>query len=93
MRINVSAQTMSVMAQRQRELFIYDGRDCLGRIDVAADGEARAFDHQGKLLGRFPTLVAASSAFNVPVEPRARSRSARRQMDAMRAIDSAEAAA
>jgi hypothetical protein len=59
------------MTRRQRRLFIYSGRDRLGRIDIGADGEARAFDRRGKLLGKFPSLKAASAAFKSVVEPRA----------------------
>jgi hypothetical protein len=46
----------------KRELSIYDGRECLGRIVVAANGKARAFDRQGKLLGAFANYEAASAA-------------------------------
>jgi hypothetical protein len=60
------------MTQRERQLFVYDGRERLGRIDVAADGKARAFDRRGKALGRFPNFQAASAAFKSPVRRRAR---------------------
>jgi hypothetical protein len=46
-----------------RSLSVYDGRDCLGRITVAADGKARAFDCRGKALGTFESIEAASAAF------------------------------
>jgi hypothetical protein len=49
-------------------LSIYDGQNCIGAIEVADDGEARAFDRRGKLLGSFPSLKAASAAFNSSVE-------------------------
>jgi hypothetical protein len=46
----------------QREFSIYDGRECLGRIAVAANGKARAFDSRGKSLGTFESFEAASAA-------------------------------
>ncbi len=46
----------------QREFSIYDGRDCLGRIAVAASGKVRAFDSRGKSLGTFQSLDGASDA-------------------------------
>jgi hypothetical protein len=51
-----------------RRLSIYDGQDCVGAIEIADDGEARAFDRRGKLLGSFPSSKAASAAFNSSVE-------------------------
>ncbi len=49
---------------RTRELAVYDGRDCIGTIKVAADGQAVAFDRDGKRLGKFPTYTAASAVFD-----------------------------
>jgi hypothetical protein len=46
-----------------RELAVYDGRDCLGKIAVTADGQACAFDLRGKLLGTFESAKAAYAAF------------------------------
>ena len=46
----------------QREIAVYDGRECLGRITVAVNGKARAFDSRGKSLGTFQSLEAASAA-------------------------------
>jgi hypothetical protein len=57
---------------RMRELALYDGQECIGTIKVADDGSARAFDRRGKRLGLFPSLKAASAAFDIPVERQAR---------------------
>lgn len=51
------------LAQKQAELAVYDGRDHLGMITIAADRTARAFDRQGKVLGTFESIEAASAAF------------------------------
>jgi hypothetical protein len=51
-----------------RRLSIYDGQNRIGGIEVADDGEARAFDLRGKLLGSFPSLKTASAAFNSSFE-------------------------
>ncbi len=58
----------------QREFSIYDGRDCLGTIAVAANGKARAFDRRGKSLGIFESFEAASGVFSKS-EPEAVQRS------------------
>ena len=55
-------------AMRMRELSVYDGQECVGKIKVADDGEAVAFDRCGKRLGTFPTIKAAFAAFNSSVE-------------------------
>jgi hypothetical protein len=47
---------------RTRELFVYDGQECLGTIKVAEDGKAVAFDQRGKRVGSFPSLKIASAA-------------------------------
>jgi hypothetical protein len=49
---------------RGRVLTVYDGRDRRGRIEIAKDGEARAFNRRGKLLGHFATLKTALHAFD-----------------------------
>jgi hypothetical protein len=49
---------------RKRELAVYDGSECMGTIKVAEDVKAVAFDKRGKRLGRFPSVEAASAAFN-----------------------------
>ena len=46
-----------------RDLSLYDGRVYIGRIKVAADGNAVAFDRHGKCLGSSPTFKAAYAAF------------------------------
>jgi hypothetical protein len=61
----------SAAPRARRRLSVYDGRAFLGRIDVGPDGEARAFDAAGKVLGKFPTLKVAFATFNPLVEPRA----------------------
>jgi hypothetical protein len=45
-----------------REVAVYDGRDCLGKIAIAANKKARAFDSRGKSLGTFENFEAASAA-------------------------------
>jgi hypothetical protein len=45
-----------------RFISVYDGRACVGQIQVAPSGEARAFDCHGKPLGIFPTKSEALSA-------------------------------
>jgi hypothetical protein len=47
---------------RSREFYVYDGRDCLGTIVVAANGKVRAFDSRGKSVGSFEHFEAASAA-------------------------------
>jgi hypothetical protein len=59
--INRKNSRTSEFASR-RDLAIYDGRDCLGRIVVATNGRARAFDRRGKSLGIFESVEAASAA-------------------------------
>jgi hypothetical protein len=53
---------------RTRELSVYDGQECLGKIKVAEDGKAVAFDPSGKRLGRYPSFKAATAAFDTPAE-------------------------
>lgn len=48
-----------------RTLAIYDGHDCIGTIEESNDGQALAFDTDGKRLGSFPSVKAASAAFRV----------------------------
>jgi hypothetical protein len=55
---------LAVVTQYTRELSVYDGQACLGRIKINDDGKAVAFDKRGKRLGRFPSVEAASAAFN-----------------------------
>jgi hypothetical protein len=57
-----------------RELSVYDGRDCLGRIEVDTDGAARAFGRWGKNLGTFPNAADAQRAFDVPNDERIKQR-------------------
>ena len=47
---------------RSREVYIYDGRECLGRIAAAANGKVRAFDGRGKSIGTFDKFDAAEAA-------------------------------
>lgn len=56
------------MAQRPRSLSVYDGRDRLGQIELAANGTARAFDRWGKKLGVFSKLADAHRIFNTATE-------------------------
>jgi hypothetical protein len=49
-------------ADSTRELAVYDGRECLGKIAIAANKKARAFDSRGKSLGTFENFEAASDA-------------------------------
>src|SRR5205807_252777 len=55
------AWTRNFIMKRRRELAIYDGRDWLGKITIAADGEVRAFDRRGKALGTFQNFEAAAA--------------------------------
>ncbi len=50
------------MKPRARELAVYDGQECVGTIKVADDGNAVAFDRNGKRRGSFPSFKAASDA-------------------------------
>jgi hypothetical protein len=56
------------------ELLIYSGRDYLGRIEVAVNGTARAFDYWGKNLGAFANVADAQRAFDAPNEGRVKQR-------------------
>jgi hypothetical protein len=51
-----------------RELSVYDGHACVGTIEVGEDGEARAFDQDGKPLGSFASVKLAYAAFDTSVE-------------------------
>jgi hypothetical protein len=51
-----------------RALSLYDGQVHVGTIKVAEDGTAVAFGANGKRLGKFPSLRAAYTAFDKPVE-------------------------
>jgi len=51
-----------------RELFVCDGQLSVGKIKVAKDGTAIAFDPNGKRLGKFPNFKSACTAFNKPVK-------------------------
>jgi hypothetical protein len=55
-------------SRHMRELAVYDGQECIGKIKVAEDGKAVAFDPNGKRLGSFLSVKAASAAFNSRVE-------------------------
>jgi hypothetical protein len=61
-----------VATPRTRDLSVYDGQECIGRIKVTDDGKAVAYDPNGKRLGSFPSLKAASAAFNSRVGQAAR---------------------
>jgi hypothetical protein len=50
-----------------RDLSLYDDQECIGRIKVAGDGKATAFDVHGR-LGSFPTEKAALAALNSPLD-------------------------
>jgi hypothetical protein len=53
-------------SRQRREAAIYDGLVLLGIVKIADDGESIAYDARGKRLGLFPTLQAASAAFDKP---------------------------
>jgi hypothetical protein len=57
-----------------RDLSLYAGQECIGRIKVAGDGKAVAFDRHGKRIGSFPSLKAACAA----IRPSVRRTGARR---------------
>jgi hypothetical protein len=61
-----------VTTPRARELSLYDGQDLIGTIKVAVGGKAIAFDPRGKRLGSFPSLKAASAAFDLSIKRPAR---------------------
>jgi hypothetical protein len=46
-----------------RQMAVYDGRDCLGSITINEAGEAHAFALNGARLGSFPDLKSALAAF------------------------------
>jgi hypothetical protein len=47
----------------RHEYFVYDGRDCIGRFTLDDDtGEAKAFDANGKPLGKFAGFKAGAAA-------------------------------
>jgi hypothetical protein len=61
----------------KRELFVYDGRVCMGRIVInGATDEADAFDADGKALGRFPGFKAAYRRILSATEPASEARKA-----------------
>jgi hypothetical protein len=61
-RSNKSAPATTVK-QKRREIFVYDGRDCIGRFvfDERA-GAAKAFNVDGKAIGKFPSFGEAARA-------------------------------
>jgi hypothetical protein len=47
----------------RHEYFVYDGRDCIGRFTLDDDtGQAKAFDANGKPLGKFGGFKAGAAA-------------------------------
>jgi hypothetical protein len=48
----------------RREFFVYCGQQCIGRVIVAGDGGARAFDGARTSFGRFPDEKTALMAVN-----------------------------
>jgi hypothetical protein len=44
-------------------LAIYDGQTCLGSIRVGVRGDARAYDVNGKRMGAFASVKAATEVF------------------------------
>ena len=47
-----------------RVLSVYDGRALIGRIKIAKQGEAHAFNQRGKLIALFPNLKSALNSFD-----------------------------
>jgi hypothetical protein len=47
-----------------RELAIYNGRDLVGTVTIIATDEVKAYDANGKCVGAFPSLEAASDALD-----------------------------
>jgi hypothetical protein len=51
------------MTSLRHEYFVYDGRDCIGRFTLDdATGEAKAFDANGKTIGKFHGFKAGGAA-------------------------------
>jgi hypothetical protein len=48
----------------RREVAIYDGQNLVGTVKIADIGKATAYDANGKRLGVFATLEAASAALD-----------------------------
>jgi hypothetical protein len=47
----------------RHEYFVYDGRACIGRFTLDDDtGDAKAFDANGKPLGKFAGFKAGAAA-------------------------------
>lgn len=53
-------------SRQRREVAIYDGLVLLGTVKIDTAGKSTAYDARGKRLGLFPTLQAASAAFDKP---------------------------
>jgi hypothetical protein len=49
------------MKSKARELSIYAGRDCVGML-IVRNGRVDAFDAQGRRLGTFENIEAATEA-------------------------------
>jgi hypothetical protein len=61
-RSNQSAPATTVK-QKRREIFVYDGRDCIGRFVFDEKvGAAKAFNVDGKAIRKFPSFGAAARA-------------------------------
>jgi hypothetical protein len=51
------------MTSLRHEYFVYDGRNCIGRFTLDDDtGEAKAFDANGKTIGKFHGFKAGGAA-------------------------------
>jgi hypothetical protein len=61
-RSNQSAPATAVKLKR-REIFVYDGRDCIGRfVFDEKTGDAKAFNADGRAIGKYPSFGAAARA-------------------------------
>jgi hypothetical protein len=68
-----------------REFFVYCGQQCIGRVIVAGNGGARAFDGARKSFGKFPDQKTALEAVNTACPAKhARGGDARDESDADR---------
>jgi hypothetical protein len=51
------------LTYHRHEYFVYDGRNCIGRFTLDDDtGEAKAFDANGKPIGKFHGFKAGGAA-------------------------------
>jgi hypothetical protein len=66
-----AAAEVVVMDDTLRIVSVYDGRERLGCVEIAADGEARAFDSFGQELGNFRNVEAAIAAIEASAQAQA----------------------